>query len=406
MADFMDYQIQQQGAPRRRRQAQPMVQGQTPIMPNGQPMPQQGAPAQPAGPQQPQTQPAAAPATPQPPPGMEGWTSYGQGGWLPPGHPAAQQAPAPAQPAPAPAPQPAPDPQLGRQGRVDAQGVYTAGQAPTQTYQAQRINQFQAPDLAAVNNPLQQMIQGLLGNPQTMGPQVINQLKGRERDAAALMEKQTRDQMMNQLAARGISSDSPYAQGMLRNLEAGTNRGMLNSFRDIDINAIGQNRADMMNVAGLADSFQNSALNRAISAFQPQLQVAGERRAEQSNMIDSLMQRFGMQEGLLGNQAQTLQSAISGQRSADLQGRSLDLQGAISSADRAQRESEFGRSFGFEREKFNYGKEQEALAQQRAAGAQADANSRWADQQALAYQMEQEQQWNQLIGMLMQGGGF
>ncbi len=386
--DFMQYQLQQQGAPRRRRQQPqgPTTPAQTPFMPNGQPMPApQAAPQQPQQPQQP------APAPPQESPYGPGWVPYGNGGWAPPGSPAAvqaqQQQAAAAPPAPV-------DPRLGQRGSVDARGVYTAGQAPTQTYQAQHVKDFRAPDLSSVQAPTQKLIEQLLANPQTMTPQVIDQLKGREQDAASLMERQIRDSIMGDAARRGLGVDSNYVQGQIRGLADSTNRGLLGSYRDIDINAIGQNRADMMNAIGTGNDYQNQALQRAISAFNPSLAVGQERRAEGTTELDSILQRFGAQEGLLGNQAQTIQAAL---------GR--DMQGGIAAADRQQRESEFGRQFGFNVDQFNYQKQQaeaDRIAQQQAASA---ANDRWAESQAMSYINNQEDDWNNLLGMLLGGGG-
>ena len=412
MADFMQYQLEQNGYPRRRRQpSQPAQPGQTPVMPNGQPQP--AAPTAPTAPTAPQQ---AAPAAPQPPPGMEGWVSYGNGGWLPPDHPEAQnivrnqtqnqqnQAAVQQQQAQAAAPV---NPQYGTQGQVNAQGVYTAGQAPTQIYNPQRVQQFQAPDLSSVQQPHMQLIQQLLSNPQTMTPQVLDQLKGREQDAAALMEEQTRGQIAAHAARRGIGTDSNYVQGQMRNLSNATSRGLLDSYRDIDINAIGQNRADMMNALNMGDQFQNSALQRAISAYSPVLAAGQEQRAENTTGLDSLMNRYQLQEGMLGNQANSLQQAIQGNRQFELGKDQIGIgqgQLALGGRELAQRGSEFDQNLGFQREQFNYQKGQNERAMQEASSARSDANSRWADQQAMAYQQQQEQEWAQLMALLMSGG--
>jgi hypothetical protein len=202
------------------------------------------------------------------------------------------------------------NPLMGQQGSVNNQGVYTAGQLPQQYYQQQVIPQFQAPQNQAMEAQQAQMIQQLLANPMTMGPQQIAQLQGQSRDQASLLQQQTAGQLAGNQARRGMGDSSRYAQSQQRQLKSDTNRGLLDQFRNIDIQALQQNRADQYGALGAADQFQGNQLQRAIGGYGAQLSGLGAQGNEQQAFLTSLMNRFNNQEDLLGKQANSQQNAI------------------------------------------------------------------------------------------------
>ncbi len=276
---FIDYQINNSGLPRRRRQNpgaptstgaavppptgfQPATEGMqhpnggqpsygTPFMPNGQPMPQQ------------------------------------------------RQQPQPLQ---------AGSPQLGQQGSVNGSNVYTAGQAPNYVYNPQQVAQFAQPTARGMENQQAGNLMQMLQSGGSMNPQVVAAMQGQLADQSALLQQQQQGQIRANGASRGIG-DSRFIGGQQRQAGSDANSELLNQYRNLAIQAAQTNQSDQLNNLGAADSFQNGLLNRAISGYNTTLAGQGQQRTEQQAFLDSMMQRYGMQEGMLQNQAQSAQGA-------------------------------------------------------------------------------------------------
>jgi hypothetical protein len=197
----------------------------------------------------------------------------------------------------------------GNPGSVDSQGVYSAGQAPVAPYQQQQIQGFQAP-YSPLQGQTQQSLQTLLQNPSTMDSRAIAQLQGQYSDQANLMERQTLGQLGSQLASRGIDTRSGYGLAQQRQLMSDTNRNILNNNRSVQLQAGQQNRQDLMNALGLAGQFDSQLFNQALGGYGANLQGIASNRAEQQTFLDNLMQQFGMNQGMLGQQAATTQQAL------------------------------------------------------------------------------------------------
>ncbi len=336
---------------------------------------------------------------------------------------------------------------------ADLSNVYKAGQVPTGTaYTPQQISQFVAPDMGAINTQQQALIQQLLLNPGSMNDATISKLKGRERDTALAMQKQLLGQAGDNLAARGIDPSSEgYAAAVQRGIMENTTRGLLGAYRDIDINAIATNRQDMLNALGVADTAQNSALSRAISGYNATLAGQESNRAEQLAAGDTRMREFTTGEQLKQAEAAAVRQAIDAaqnqsninrqfnqqnnqfdmtfradQRNSDLarmmtqqqNDRSWDLSNrqlaeqvrqaiageSLQGQQVRNQQSQFEQSLGFDREKFNYGKEQDQLAAERSAAAAADAQARWEEQQLMDLYNSQFGNEDQLWQWLMGGG--
>jgi hypothetical protein len=333
---FLQRQISTYGSPTRRtRTATAPLATATPVMPNGQP------------------QPAAPATTPQ----------------------------QPQQPAPAPAPV--------NTGQVDAQGAYTPGQVPTQTYQQQAIPQFQAPQFQGIQNQQQSMVQQLMNNPYTLSPQVLSQMKGTNRDQAVLMEKQMLGDMRGSLGARGIDPNSAYGQSLARGVMGDTNSAILSGNRALDIQAAQTNRNDLLQAMEAGNTFQNSALQRAIGGYGATLSGAQAQGNEQQRYLDSLYQQFGA--GMQGNQL-AVQSRL-GAEGNRLQGQGL-----------ANDMTKFGQTYDLQNRQFDWSKTMDERNFGLASGAQSAANSQWEDQMAFQYQKYNNDIEMQLFDYLMNGG--
>lgn len=306
---------------------------------------------------------------------------------MPNGQPQPAQAQAPQQPQ-----QPQPQAQQfgqGNAGSVNAEGVYTAGQAPTNTYQAQQVAQFQMPQNQQLQGQTNNLLQQLMQNPQSMNPQVVGQMKGQLTDQAASLERQTMGQLQDQLAARGLNVNSGYGLGQQRSVMADTNRSILDNFRNVDLQANQQNRQDLLQALGLGNQMQNDQLSRALQGYQGQLAGLGAQRDENLAAQNAAMQAFQANQGMLGQQSSSLLNAVQNR----LQGQSLNNQA-----------SQFAQSLGFDREKFGYQKELDNRQFDAQAAAQSAAQSRWEDEQAMIAQNAQREWEMSMIQYLMGGG--
>jgi hypothetical protein len=299
-----------------------------------------------------------------------------------------------------------------------------------ETYKAAQIQQFQGPQQQAIQNQQQDMIQKLLANPYSMSEQGVSALKGQQAEQAMLMNKQQMGNMQSQLASRGIDPGSQgYGQMMGRQLGQDMSSKILDSNRNIDIQKMQTDRGDLLGALGAGTDFQNSSLQRAISGYDAGLRGSEAQRNESMSQIQSgrdltdqnwrgqgmgfsdqmqsagmqadegykqYQSRFGAQQADQARQGGNMQQAFNDRSLAQtgaLQGRQMDLQN-----------SQFGQSMGFDREKFQYGKEQDVAQQQAAQAGQDAANSRWEEEQAYQWQQDQQKQQNEYLQWLNQDG--
>jgi hypothetical protein len=269
------------------------------------------------------------------------------------------------------------------------------GQLPG-SYQGTQFSQFASPDQAAVTAQQNQLLSAILGNPETMNPQVLAQLKEKQKEAALLQEKQG-GQLARQFAAsRGMTNGAGLA-GILSQLSGATGDQIIKSNRDLDLAALERNRADQLAALGMADSvmsgqmgragqaFQNTlagqgaqaqdsrsvaqdAIARAIAGHGADMQSAafnlqqqamnaderfkqfGTERSAQDAAIQRVLSQFGINQGVVdadrANRALELQKAL-GEGGLALDSRRLDMQG-----------SQFDKGFGLDMLRFLEGQRQ------------------------------------------------
>jgi hypothetical protein len=200
---------------------------------------------------------------------------------------------------------------------------------------------------------------------------------------------------------------------------------VLEGNRNIDIQKMGQDRQDLLGALGASTDFQNSALGRAVQGYQTGLQGTEAQRAEslaqigsgqdltrlnwqgQQQGFEDAMRQAGMtaDEGYKGYQSQFGAQQADQQRQLSNMG--LLRQDASNATQNRQidvQNSQFGQSLGFDREKFQYGKDQDAAQMAASAAAQGAADDRWAEQQAYQYMQDQQRQQDQYLQWLMNGG--
>lgn len=266
---FLDYQINTFGMPRRQRRQQQQQQPQ----------------AQPGGfnPQQPQPQQSQQPMA----------TGV-------PFMPSGQPMPAPLQQG---------DPRLGQQGSVNQQGVYTPGTAPQFTYNPVATPAFVQPQTRGIEQLQAQQIAQMLQSGGSMNPQIVAQMQGQLADQAALMQQQNIGQSAQSLALRGVGNQSGQFNANARDIRSNTANNLLDQYRQLNVAAAQQNQQDMLNNLGAADSFQGNLLSRAIGGFNANLSGQAAESNQQQAFLNSLYDRYGMQEDLLSRQSQSQLSA-------------------------------------------------------------------------------------------------
>lgn len=282
----------------------------------------------------------------------------------------------------------------GKRGSVDVNtGVYTAGEAPQLNFAPQYVERFNDPTNRNVHNRQQSLVEQLLANPSSMNDDVVNQMKGRQRDTAALLEQQSMGQLQNQLASRGVAVNQGQGLGQQRALMESTNRSILGGQRDIDIQKAAQDRNDLLTALGAADTFQNSTLQRALAGHSANLQGISSNTAQQQAMLQAALQQHGMNEDMLGRQSQSIFNMFGNQN----QQRGLDLQ----QQQIRNQQSQFDTDFGFRERQYGDQLRMNEQSRQDAAANAAAANQRWLDQEAYDAMMAQQQEQDQLLQWLL-----
>jgi hypothetical protein len=284
-------------------------------------------------------------------------------------------------------PQQAPQAPPGRPGPPPGPGQQPAGPAAPQappaaptggyaTYQGQQFAQFQGPDQAAMNQQQNALLQQLLQNPMSVN---ADQLKAAQNQESLLMQKQAEMQMRQNAAASGRDPNSGMLQGQLSLLGQQTRDSLLNSNRNIDIQAAQQRQQDMINALNASEGLAQGQLGRSAQSYNTTL--AG----QQANSD----QRFREYQSTLAAQQQAEQQRQFGM-SNDLaqQGVRLNQQQLQENA------RQFNQNFGLNSLQFLTGNQQ--WAQQFAEGQRQFNNN-----QAFNYQQAGNSNNNSLMSYLM-----
>lgn len=260
------------------------------------------------------------PPTPDPFQGQGYWTGQQ---WVPKNHPLAQQNPNVPQPG-GPGgvqPNPAPYSPYGPYpGRPDGT-TFQPGQMPQQTFQQYQPTQFtgqapspymggtlaqwSAPNLGGMEGQQDQLMQQLLASGGSMGPDMVAQMKERQKQDALAMSQQQGTQMMQGAAARGALNGGATLAGQ-RNLGDQTTQGILGGYRDLDIAAAGQNYSDRLNALSASEQLGQGRFNQANQGYQNQLQ--GQMAQQGLNQQGFQNQLASAQFGLGQQQAQAAEN--------------------------------------------------------------------------------------------------
>lgn len=305
------------------------------------------------------------------------------------------------------------------QVQYDPRGTYQAPPPPQGSiYQAQHINQFQAPQNSAMQGQVEGLVGQILQHPESMGVDVVNQMKGQTRDQAALMQQQTMGQLQQNLAGRGIAGDYGYGAGQQRQVMSDTNRGVLDNYRNLDIQAAQTNRADQMNAAGLGQNYLNNQFSQGLQGYQAGLQGQQLQGQENQNAANSQLQNWQAQQGAQQSQQQSIMQAIQMAIGQGQFGQQMGLQQRqfgegqrqfnqgydLQNRQFGEGQRQFDQNFGFQNKQFdaNNANQQAQLGLQGASLNQ--AGNQFDQQMAFQYQQAQQQQMQNLLAALMGGG--
>lgn len=238
---------------------------------------------------------------------MGGGVQLPTGEWVPKNHPLAQAAGAapgggggaPGQPG-VNGPQNLGPTSLGNNPFSTYNGSTFNTQAP-QGYKADQFDQFSGPNQSAGNAGVANIMQAILGNPESMGAETVNQMKNAGKETALLQAKQNAMRAQNSAAARGTAGGG--AAGALdRRINDNASGEILRNNRDIDVTAAKTNFGDRINAMGAADSVLNNQMGRETSAYDTRLRgqtaQAGANQAEADSNYrnaDFGLRREGMQ---------------------------------------------------------------------------------------------------------------
>lgn len=276
---------------------------------------------------------APQPSSPDPFAAMGGGYWTGQQ-WVPRNHPLAAGAPAPtpggtAQPNPALYSPYGPYP-----GRPDGT-VFQPGMMPQYQFQDYQTAQFtqQPPQIPGLEGLYAQQDAGLAAlQGGSLPPEIVAQLKERQKADALAMQQQLGTQMNQGFASRGMLGAGAH-QASMRNLGDQTMENVLGNYRDIDIAAAQQGFQDKLRALDMANSVagQRGQLGLAQAAFAADQQA---RQAQENQFaFQSQFAAPGFErEGFMGQQGLNLQGANSGlgayqtDLDAFFQNRGMDLQ--------------------------------------------------------------------------------
>jgi hypothetical protein len=281
--------------------------GQSPVTANGKINETlQPAAAQPAPQPQPQAQPAATGAGAPGP----GWTPYGDGGWLPPGHPAAQTAAPAGSASGAQLAQQPPGTTLGALGNP-AQELVAPGVVPTLSgganYTVGNLSQYGGglnPALeSAVQDALMQALAGGGGLP-------VEQLKARYKEDATGMRDDNLQASSGLMASAGRTG-SGYAGSQASDIRSQTIEQILGGYRDIDIaDALARNEFGLRGIE-TGNQFLTGQVGRNQSDYQTQ--ISGQLAQENLGLAGAANNRanyLAQLESALGLKGIDLQSSL------------------------------------------------------------------------------------------------
>jgi len=183
---------------------------------------------------------------------------------------------------------------------------------------------WQAPDIAESEIATIQALKAALESGGSMGPDVVNMLRGRLQDDATSMAGQASERTRENLAARGINPSSPYSGSAEADIQEALRSDLSTGQREIDLAAAGRNFQDQLLAADALNSALNSTFSRATQSYENALAGSDANRANWQTEIEAYLGSRGLDIDELRAQ---ITEAL-GQGGLSLDQRRLDQQGS------------------------------------------------------------------------------
>ena len=271
--------------------------------------------------------------------------------------------------------------QAGQTPTMDVGAQYQAGQLPSQglpTYATSQFNQYTAPDQGVTQSAANQAMQNALANPESLGPQVVAQLKEKQKEQVLAMQDQLRQQYGQSAASRGTTGGGDL-NVLNRQLNDSAVGEITQGQRLIDMTAAQTNFNDRLNTIAAANAAMTSEAGRAGQNYglglQGQQAQAGENY--QGWNTGSAAAQFGLQQALEQQGLNQAQAASTGQFNQQRL--------AASAQSEANKQAQSGQAFQWQQADID-----RQLAQQGLNQAQAQSGQAW-DQQRLQAQLANEE---------------
>jgi hypothetical protein len=220
------------------------------------------------------------------------------------------------------APQQAGPGQVGHTGRIMVD--------PGEGYQAERV-QVDTGNVGGLNQALMERI---LANPESLSPDVINQMKASSRDTALSQANQLRGDANAALAGRGFSGGGGMQAAAQGAIDQNLLTELLNTNRNTDVGAATQNFQDRLNAVGAGSAFQNDATQRALGVF------GANQGAQQAQSDDQLRRDQFRADQMNTDRGSNLQEYL-GKEGVSLDNRRL-----------SEQQRQFNQTFGFDVTRF------------------------------------------------------
>ncbi|MGE0590928.1 MAG: hypothetical protein AB7G23_03110 [Vicinamibacterales bacterium] len=118
----------------------------------------------------------------------------------------------------------------------------------------------------AADAATEDLVLSILRNPESLGPQVVDQLKARSKDELAEMQRTREGELLDSRFRLGYERSSPFFESERAAGRRDYDTALVSGNRDIDITAATQNFGDRLSALGAGEAFTGERFDRAATA--------------------------------------------------------------------------------------------------------------------------------------------
>lgn len=164
------------------------------------------------------------------------------------------------------------------------------------SYQGTQFTQYVSPEHGYQNALELGQITQLLQHPETLSPEIVSAMKQKAVEDALSQQRQLDSVAADDAAARGFSLSGGQAEAAKRKNAEAIQKAILGSNRDLDIQAVSQNRQDTLNALEQAERILAGQTARSSdiynSTLKGQAATAADRQAMSQSAIQRALQQF------------------------------------------------------------------------------------------------------------------